>query len=216
MKAVQEIAMPNLSDCRMLDLSNMESLTKILVLDILIGEPGINHHISLYRRNFIRLIDKAFIEYELARAVILDEIAEENRPTEEMIKTGRYIDLFGFTNHIENCINAIRRIYKLLDRIKTEKESPPIPREKRKLVESKGKSIANLRNIVEHIDELIFKDELAPRKPIMLAISKDGNGISISNYDLSFNDLSVLLKNIYAIGQSLLKTPSEQSIENAR
>lgn len=121
------------------------------------------------------------LEYEQARQVILDQIKEANRPAKEIEKTGRHIVLFGFTNHIEDCINAIRRTYKLLERIKTEEVSPPIPREIRRLLESKSADITNSRNLVEHIDEIISRDELAPNKPIMLAITKNSDGVKISH-----------------------------------
>lgn len=191
-------------ECKMPDLSDLDTLTNRLIVQSLIGEAGINRKVSLYRRNFVRLVDKALLEYAQAREVILDQIAEANRPTEEMLRNGRYFNIFGFTNHIENCINAIRRIYKLLERIKTEKESPTIPREIRRLVESKSESIGVLRNVVEHIDEIIIKDELAPNKPIMLAITKNSEGITISHYDIKFTDLAILLKNIHEIGEYIL------------
>ncbi len=197
--------MPFPPECKMPDLSHLEKLSNRLVVQLLIGEPGITKKVSLYRRNFIRLIEKALLEYEQARQVILDQIAEANRPAKEMEKTGRYIDLFGFTNHIEDCINAIRRIYKLLERIKAEKVSPSIPREIRRLVESKNDNIAELRNQVEHIDDIILNDELAPNKPMMLAITKNGDGVMISYYEIKFTDLAIILKNMREIGEYILE-----------
>ena len=100
--------------------------------------------------------------------------------------------------------NAIRRIYNILERIKTEQASPHIPREIRRLVESKSEDIAELRNIVEHIDKIILKDELAPNQPIMLAITEDSDGIRISDYEIKFNDLAIILTNMHEIGMYLL------------
>lgn len=196
--------MPYPPECKMPDLSNLEALTNRLIVQALIGEPGIKRKVSLYRKNFIRLIDKALFEYREAREVILDQIAEANRPSKEMEKTGRYINVFGFTNHIEDCINALCRIYKLLKRIKAEKESPSIPREIRTLVETESQPIVTLRNAVEHIDGLIRKDELSPNKPIMLAITENSDGITISSYNIKFTDLAALLKNVHEIGEYVL------------
>ena len=203
-QASEELTMPYPPECKMPDLSNLETLTNRLIVQALIGEPGITRKVSVYRKNCIRLIDKALLEYGKAREVILDQIAEANRPAKEMKKTGRYINVFGFTNRIENCINALCRIYKLLERIKTEKNSPSIPREIRKLVETESQSVVTLRNTVEHIDELIRKDELAPNKPIMLAITKDSDGVRISHYDIKFTDLAELIKNIHEIGEYIM------------
>ncbi len=196
--------MPYPPECKMPDLTQLETLSNRLIVQMLIGEPGITKKFSLYRRNSIRLIEKALLEYEQARQVILDQIKEANRPAKEMVKTGRYIDFFSFTSHMEDCINAIRRIYKLLERIKAEKVSPSIPREIRRLVESKSADIAELRNQVERIDEIILKDELAPNKPIMLAITKNSDGITISHYEIKFTDLAIILKNMHEIGEYIL------------
>jgi hypothetical protein len=196
--------MPYSPECKMPDLTQLEMLSNRLVVQLLIGEPGITKKYSRYRKSYIRLIEKALLEYEQARQVILDQIKEANRPAKEMEKTGRYVNFFGFTNHIEDCINAIRRTYKLLERIKTEKVSPSIPREIRRLVESKSEDIAKLRNQVEHIDEIILKDELAPNRPIMLAITKNSDGVIISHYEIKFTDLAIILKNMHEIGEHIL------------
>jgi len=72
------------------------------------------------------------------------------------------------------------------------------------LIESKSEPIGILRNAVEHIDELILKDELPPNKPLMLAITKNSDGITISHYEIKFTDLSILLKNMHEIGEYIL------------
>jgi len=194
--------MPYPPECKMPDLSNIEVLTNRLLVQGLLGDPGIPLEVSLYRRNFIRLIDKALLEYIYARESILGQIAEANRPAKEMAV--RYIDVFGFTNHIENCINALRRTYKLLNRIKTHTGAPKIPRKLRKGVEKGSQPVNELRNAVEHIDKLIRKDELIPDQPIMLALTDDNEGIRISTYYINFTDLATLIKNIHEIGEYVL------------
>ena len=79
-----------------------------------------------------------------------------------------------------------------------------LPREIRRLVESKSEDIAKLRNQVEHIDEIILKDELAPNRPIMLAITKNSDGVTISHYEIKFTDLAIILKNMHEIGEHIL------------
>ena len=92
--------MPYSPECKMPDLTQLEMLSNRLVVQLLIGEPGITKKYSRYRKSYIRLIEKALLEYEQARQVILDQIKEANRPAKEMEKTGRYVNFFGFTNHI--------------------------------------------------------------------------------------------------------------------
>lgn len=75
-----------LSECKMPDLSGLDSPSLIgcLLVQLLMGERGLSRKASLYRRNFVRLVDKALLEYQEAREVILAEIAEANRSSEEM------------------------------------------------------------------------------------------------------------------------------------
>jgi hypothetical protein len=196
--------MPYPPECKMPDLIHLQPLTNRLLVQLLIGEPGIPTKVSQYRINFVRLIDKSLFEYNNARNTILSQIAEAKRPSSEMQRTGRHISFYGFTNHIENCINALCRTTKLLHRIKTHPGAPGIPRGLRKDFEKGGRSIDDLRNAVEHIDDIIRKDELDAGKPLVLALTEDSEGITIADYNLKFTDLAFLLSNIHEIGEYVL------------
>lgn len=188
------------SKCKMPDLSGLGvPLIGRLLVQLLVGERGLSRKAGLYRRNYIRLVDKALIEYQEAREAILAEIAEANRSSEQMGKHGRHIYVITFTNHIETCINAVSRLYKLLERIKSEKESPAFPRELRRLVETKSESVSNVRNAVEHTDEQIHKDEISPGKPIMLSVSKNADGVIVSNFEIKFKELAMVIEKMHEI-----------------
>jgi hypothetical protein len=192
-------------ECKMPDLSGLDSpLLNRLFVQLLIGERGLSPKVKLYRRNFVRLIDKALREYHNARETIIAQIEEKKRLPEEMARDGRIIYIVAFTDYIENCINAIRRLYKLLDRIKSEKESPILPRELRRLVETQSKSIIDLRDSVEHIDERIQKGELSPNKPLMLIVSKNEDSVVIDNYEIKFTDLALVLEKMNEIAKYIL------------
>lgn len=48
------------SECKMPDLSGLDSpLMNRLLVQLLVGERGLSRKVQLYRRNFVRLIDKA-------------------------------------------------------------------------------------------------------------------------------------------------------------
>ena len=196
------------------DLSSLDShLITRLIPQLLIGEPNLSPKAAQYRRNFIRLIDKSLREYSEARDHLLSEVAESKRTTEEMIKTGRHLYVIGFTDYMENCINAISRLFRLLDRIRSEKESPEFPRALRRLLLTKSQSIKDIRNSVEHIDEQIQKDEISAGNPIMLSYNNDGDGIAISNFNIKFQDLASVLTNMHEIALYLLtlKTTSTRN-----
>ena len=192
------------SECKMPDLSGLDSLMNRLIVQALIGEPGLSQKTRLYRRNFVRLVDRALMEYQEARELIFAQIAEMNRSSKEMIRDGRSIYLFTFPDHIETCINAVRRLYKLLERIKTKKQSPGLPRELRRQVETIEETIVDIRDAIEHMDELIHNSELAAGKPIMAAGSENWDAVVVSNYELKFEDLAIVLRKMYEIALYLL------------
>jgi len=182
------------SECKMPDLLGLVPLIGRLIVQLLVGgDVRLSRKASLYRKNFIRLVDKALREYHAAREALLGEIQGTQRSF-----------LIEFTNHIETCINAVSRLFKLLERIKSEKESPAFPRELRRLVETKNEPITNVRNVVEHIDEHIQKDEIAPGKSIMLALSKNDDGVVISNFEIKFKELAMVLEKMHEIARHIL------------
>lgn len=193
------------SECKMPDLSGLDSpFIGRLFVQLLVGDRGLSRKAGLYRRNFIRLVDKALSEYDEAREIILAQIAESNRPPEEMSKDGRRLYMVAFTDYIEDCINAVRRLYMLIERFKSEKESPVLPRELRKLVETKMKSIVDIRHAVEHMDERIQNGEIALGRPIMLTINKNGDGVIVSNYEIKFEELAMVLRTMHEIALYIL------------
>lgn len=183
------------SKCNMPELSGLDyPLINRLIVQLLVGEKDFSIEARLYRRNFIRLIDKAIEEYNNAREVLL-----------EQIKTGgQGIYVITFTNQIENCLNAVRRLYLLLDRIKAEKKSPAIPKETRRMLETQSKSIKSIRDAVEHIDSVIRKGEIAPGKPVMLVANKAEDGVIVADHEIKFKELALILKNMNELAQYIL------------
>jgi hypothetical protein len=193
------------TECKMPDLSGLDSLMNRSVVQALIGDPGLSQKTKLYRRNFVRLVDRALREYHEARKVILAQIAEMNRSAKEMSRDGRSLYLLAFPDHIEACINAVARLYKLLERIKAEKESPELPRELRRQVETKEGTIVKIRGAIEHMDELILKGEIAVGKPIMAAGNETWDAVVLANEEIKFQDLAMVLKKMHEIALYLLK-----------
>jgi len=191
-------------ECKMPDLSGLDPLTNRLLVQLLMGEPGLSQKAKLYRRNFVRLVDKALREYHEAREVILAQIAEAKRPAKEMEKHGRQIFIFEFTDHIETCINAVSRLYDLLKRMKSEKQSPEFPRELRRLLEKTSKSVKNVRNTVEHMDEDIQKGIITPGKPVMLTVSENNDCVVVSKYEIKFDVLAMVLEKMHEVAQYIL------------
>jgi hypothetical protein len=193
------------SECRMPDLSGLDSLlTGRLLIQLLAGERGLSSKASLYRRNFVRLVEKALREYQEARQAILAQIAEMKRASKKMSGDGRSLYILAFTDHIETCINAVQRLYKLLERTKKEGQSPEVPRALLKQVETKQGTMAKIRNAVEHMDELILKGEVGEGKPVMAAGNDSWDAVVVSKYELKFEELAMVLRVMNEIALYLL------------
>ena len=199
-------------ECKMPDLSGLDTLINRLLVQVMIGDPGVSKKAALYRRNFVRLVDKALNEYHEAREAILAQIAEAKRPAKEMEKHGRQIFIFEFTDHIETCINAVARLFKLLERIKSEKQSPAWPRELRRLLETKSESIENARNAVEHIDERIQRGEIAPGKPVMMSVSEKDDAVVVSSHEIRFEELAMVLEKMHEVAQYILTIKKMEAV----
>lgn len=190
-------------DCPMPDLSDLDSLIKqLLVVLIGFGDKGLSRKVGLHRRNFIRLVDKALYEYEKAREDLLAEIEEEKKATEPA--AGRNIYGFAFIDHLENCINATKRLLQIVERLKSEKTDTLVPRQTRRLIEGIGKDVANLRHVIEHIDEKIHNDEIEDDEPVMLSLSREGDKVSVAGNHLELSQLALVLRKLHRIGVSLI------------
>ena len=186
------------TECKMPTLSGLDSpLMNRLIVQLLIGEKGISRNVSLYRKNFIRYIDQAIKEYDYAREDCLAIL--KGNPNE------RIGFMLEFTNHIEICILNVRRLYRLLDRIKSEtKDSPLLPKELRRLLETQRQPIIDIRGAAEHIDDCIQKGEVAKGSPIMLTINKTEDGVVVADYEIKFKELALVLEKMNEIAQYIL------------
>jgi hypothetical protein len=144
-------------------------------------------------------MDKAVSEYDKARDAIIAQIEEGKRPAKEMAETGRMVYMFSFVDHLENCINAVRRLLRFLDRIKSTKDGPPIPRLARRAIERKAKHLRVFRNTIEHMDQAILNGEIGEQEPVMLKLAYDGDSVQIGRNELRLADLATMVKRLYEV-----------------
>ncbi len=165
-----------------------------LIVQLLIGEPGLSKEFTRYRRIYIRLLKKALYEYEMARMTILEWIED----TRDLMKP------LTFANHLETCIHEISRLFKLLEKIKTDITAPPLPRITRRLLEKQYEPVHEIRNTIEHMDDDIQSGELAPGKPVFITINNEDDGIIISNHEIKFNELSSIIEKTHEMAPYIL------------
>jgi len=183
------------------DLSNLNvPLKKYLIVQVLVGLMGTDKK-GLYAREYIRLVDKAVYEYELARLAV-----EEQRRDRAQLHFLRFID------HFETCINAMARLLKLLDRLKAALVGNNTTRRLRKQIDARRKAVRDVRGEIEHMDKIIAKGNIQPGKPVMLRISEDGKEAIVGNYHIGFADVSRCLRSLHQFGVVVLQEGSEGKI----
>ena len=187
--------------CHMQDLSDLRLKARASVLMQAFFPTSENRKIRLYQHSLARLTDKAIHEYQAARGYLVAQIEESQRPTKELMK-GRVLYMDGFTNHLENCINALGRLFNMLDRLKSERH--PIPRELHRALKGRG-NLTDVRNTMEHMDEVIQRDELEEGELVVLSLGPDQASAVIGSHSLSLSDLAATLRIFHEISESALK-----------
>lgn len=122
-----------------------------------------------------RLIDKAKNEYGAARDAATAEENEGRLSFEEIMErnNGQYFFTCAIMNHLENCINAVSRIYKLFKLLPNRYAS------------LSRNTVTKVRNAIEHMDE-----KVALGGSTSLNLSSDALAIEITGETLSTKELA--------------------------
>ncbi len=193
-------------ECKMPDLSELERLQGALTLRVVFtqADAKIGRKTALLRRIFIRLMDKSITEYQEARKALDLQVQESKRPSKEMQETGRIIYMFSFSDHMENCINSVRRLLRLLERINSEKGAPIIPRDKKRFLSSQGKRLIDLRDAFEHMDERIQRDEIGNDEAIMVKLGGSDDRVEIGPFQVTFLELAGIIFKLHELASYLV------------
>lgn len=115
--------------------------------------------------------------------------------------------------HFENSITAAKRAFRALGRLGTQQDGPTIDRTIRRLAQSQAATITNLRNSIEHMDEIIVSDSGIPEgSPHLLTIDKTGENLEIGTHQFPIFKLHDVLHTLHATGLSIihaLPTPAD-------
>src|SRR5690606_37830179 len=166
---------------------------RLLLLNLFHGSGTLRPKAAALRMVAVRLIDKAVYEYSLARQAIVEQIAESQRPYEEMSQ-GRVIHMFGFTDHMENCLNATRRLLSLFESPRSDRSAPTQDRIKRRLVDAHAGSLVDIRNILEHMADAVNADEVGKGNPVVLSLGDDERSVVVGPYSIAFESLATILQ----------------------
>lgn len=176
--------------CKMPDISDIQpsAIGRFLAASLIGIYQAKGKEAELRFAILARLIDKARHEYSYAREAVLAEEAESAMSFEEIRSRGQGQFLYGatITNHLENCVNALGRIYVTLE---TESSKSPT-----------SHTVKNMRDMVEHMDEKIRQGVYGP---IALDISEDASIIKIFFRDRNNTREEVLSLNTIDLAQEI-------------
>jgi len=116
--------------CNMPDLSGLQthsSQAAFLLHQFIGADNNFPPAMASYRRNMVRLADKAVYDYCEVRKCVLAQIAETQRPHHEMLK-GRQIYMFRAINELEDCIITVQRLFRYFEKVKSDRSGFPLDR----------------------------------------------------------------------------------------
>jgi hypothetical protein len=141
--------------CNMLDLSALQArhVQGPFLMHQLIGaENGFPPTMGSYRRNMVRLADKAVRDYTDARNFVIAQIQEMQRAPQDMAEKGRFVFMHLVTDRLEDCIVTVRRLFRYFERVKSDPTGFPLERLLKPRIEALEDSIREVRNLIEHLD----------------------------------------------------------------
>lgn len=120
-----------------------------------------------------RLMDKVVNDYQSARSSFIEE--------ENSVSISYGVEII---NNLEDCLNAIRRIYRVLSDLNIEVD----------ITSERFKTVDSIRGSIEHVNKLIDKGVSGPLVPW---ITKTNLSISLEGYTLAITDLAGELRRLH-------------------
>lgn len=194
--------------CNMPDLSRLrsESAQSPFLIHQLVGAGrGFPESMASYRRNVVRLADKAVREYEDVRACVLLQIKEQQRTPEEMSMTGRLLYTTEMTNRLEDCIVTTRRLYRYFERIKSDPSGFPLERLLKRRIAALESSIREIRDLIEHLDDDIRAEWIQQGQNTAPVLDEKTTTISMAGHTLPVANLAKAIEHFHAFAHDFAK-----------
>jgi hypothetical protein len=186
-------------ECKMPDLSDLDlPLKRYLMLTVFVGDRGLNRKQASYRRNFVRLVDKAVAEYQTARGSVIAQIEVTKEDSANVAPT------LQFTDHFENCLNALNRLFRQLETMKRKPDNFEISQGTRKSVEANLRGVSAIRNCAEHMEEVIQRGEIEDDQCLAVAVGENGDRAVLGRHEIEFDRIASAIRGLHKIAQELL------------
>jgi hypothetical protein len=178
----------------------------VILLSTFVGHAGLSRNLADARKILVWTVDRAVLQFRLARQAVLDEIEERSMTYQQIIERneGQYLHMLTFTEHMEDCVAQCRKALRLLDQFKNSPLAPKLDRNTKKLIEAQAKELVDVRNLVEHIDEEIRQGSIQAGKSLLLCLSDDDRSIAIGDQSIGLAALASMLKGLHRIAAALL------------
>jgi hypothetical protein len=186
------------SECNMPDVSDLlasPAQKPFLIHQLLGAELDFPEKMLAYRRNFVRLADKAARDYADVRRCVVSLIQQQKSGTLEM-EGGRLLVSFS-TDRLEDCIITVRRLFKYFERIKSDQTQFPLDRLFKKRVETLETSISDVRDLIVHLDNDIYEGRIAAGQAIAPNIDENTTTITLGASTLSVESLARAIRHFH-------------------
>jgi hypothetical protein len=137
---------------------------------------------------FVHVVEKAVWEYEQARAACVRLASKPGGASFQRVVW-----------HLETCFNSIRRAYNCLGRLKGREDAPTVERGRRRFLARDSSTVKELRNTIEHIDEIIARGGLYRGQPSGPMFSEDGTRLEVGPHAIRIADLVSILRTLSLI-----------------
>jgi hypothetical protein len=168
--------------------------------------------------NLARLTDKAVREYQEAGACLdayVDARAKAGAHEGDFFAAGMPIEALGrllrAADHLEDCIDAVRRAAGFLD---TQIFKNSLTPEQHRNHMSRQKAVVDMRNHIQHAEERLERG-VAGREgdPMFIAVHSDG--VYFAGETLSYGELAARIISLWLIVTAVLSPPSEESMHES-
>jgi len=188
------------TECIMPDLSSLQEQQAegpFLIHQLIGAENGVPEAMGSYRRNMVRLADKAVRDYTDARRYVLAQIQEMERTPEEMARHGRFIYAHLTTDRLEDCIITVRRLFRYFEKVKSDQSGFPLDRLLKQRIEAVGQSIRETRNLIEHLDSDISSGKVQRGQSTAPVLDAETRTISLAGVQLPAGTLATAIRHFH-------------------
>jgi hypothetical protein len=190
--------------CRMPDLSALlggGATSTFLIHRLLNADERFPTPMASYRRNFVRLADKAVRDYSEVRNAVEAQINEAKRPATQIARQGRFIYVYLISDKLEDCIVTVRRLFRYFERIKSDPSRFPIDRLFKRQVAALEKDVVDIRDLIEHLDEEIRSETVLSGQNTAAALDDDAATVVLAGAKLPASALARCIQHFHSFAK---------------